>query len=87
MSLFADDIKMNIGIKNIEDAETLQSNLDILYQWQDVNNMQLNDTKFQLLQFDKEKVKYNYWYMTLNCNNPIYPIDQVEDLGVVIDSN
>ena len=86
LSSFADDTKINHGIKSYEDAEDMQNYLEILYTWQDINNMQFNDTKFQLLQFGKDKHKFDYWYMTPNCSNPIILSDNVKDLGVIIDS-
>ena len=84
-SIFADDTKATKEIKSIEDAEDLQKDLEILYNWQDINNMQFNDTKFQLLQFGKDKNKHEYWYMTPDCANPIIPSENVRDLGVTVD--
>ena len=60
LSSFADDTKINHGIKSLDDAEEMQKDLEILYNWQNSNNMQFNDTKFQLLQFGKDKLKHNY---------------------------
>ena len=52
------DTKINHGIKSLDDAEDMQKDLYILYNLQNSNNMQFNDTKFKLLQFGKDKNKY-----------------------------
>ena len=46
LSSFADDKNINHGIKSCKDVETMQNDLDILYDWQEIDNMQFNDTKF-----------------------------------------
>ena len=82
---FADDTKLNIGIRTINDANKLQESLDILYKWQDDSNMAFNATKFQVIQFGKCSFKTEYNYFTPDWNSPIIPSENVRDLGVQID--
>ena len=44
LSSFADDTKVNIGIKSIDDATKLQESLELLYKWQDESNMAFSAT-------------------------------------------
>ena len=46
VSLFADDTRILRGVKNEEEVEDLQRDLEKLYQWQESNNMSFNGEKF-----------------------------------------
>ena len=51
-----------MGIKNREDYDKIQSNLNKIYKWADDKNMKFNDKKFELLKYRKriseDSVKY-----------------------------
>ena len=49
--------------------------------------MEFNATKFQLLQLGNKSIKYDYNYMAPECCEPIYPSNEVKDLGVFIDTD
>ena len=49
--VFVDDTKIKDSIKNEDDVEKLQGNLDKLFEWQTENNMLLNGSKFQILRY------------------------------------
>ena len=48
-----DDTRILLGIKDEEDTQILQNDLDKLYKWADTNNMKFNANKFELLQYGK----------------------------------
>ena len=55
VSFFADDTRVLLAITNEDDIQTLQNDLKIIYKWQQVNNMQFNENKFELLRYGKNQ--------------------------------
>ena len=51
VSLFAEDPRILKPVKNLEDVESLQADLEKLYHWQDTNNMKFNRKKFEILSY------------------------------------
>ena len=51
VSIFADDTRILRHVRNLEDVEALQDDLERLYQWQETNNMAFNSKKFLLLRY------------------------------------
>ena len=48
---FADDTRVYNNIKTVDDCNVLQSDLESVYNWADVNNMLFNASKFDYLSF------------------------------------
>ena len=44
---FVDDTKVIAGIKNEDDLIKFQEELEPIYQWSDINNMNWNNSKFK----------------------------------------
>ena len=55
VSLFADDTRVTRIIKEENDLEKLQEDLDKAYKWQQDNNMLFNSKKFELLRYGKNQ--------------------------------
>ena len=53
ISLFADDTRMTRVIKNEDDIEDFQNDLDKVFKWSSENNMVFNTTKFEVLKHGK----------------------------------
>ena len=51
VSLFADDTRILRTVKNHDDVELLQQDLDKFYTWQEENNMAFNGKKFEILRY------------------------------------
>jgi ribonuclease P/MRP protein subunit RPP40 len=49
VSSFADDTRAGKGVKNVSDCEILQADLNSIYDWAQTNNMEFNDSKFELI--------------------------------------
>jgi len=49
VSSFVDDTRVLLAIKNKDDVKKLQNDLKTIYKWQQRNNMQFNENKFELL--------------------------------------
>ena len=48
LSSFADDTRMEKGIRSLEDCIKLQDDLDLLYKWANENIMMFNGEKFEV---------------------------------------
>ena len=70
------------SFKNEDDVEKLQNDLKTIYKWQQINNMQFNENKFELLWYGKiEDIKDS----TSNFGPNSRKIEQtqcVKDLGI-----
>ena len=49
ITMFADDTRAGHGIRDMEDIEALQSDLDKIFSWQQSHNMLFNEDKFELV--------------------------------------
>ena len=71
-SLFADDTRVLREVKDEEDVEKLQADLDILYEWQKKNNMEFNGKKFEVMRYgSNNNIKESTVYFTLNFDEVI----------------
>ena len=72
VSLYADDTRITRKIQNESDIESLQSDLETLYDWQKNNNMEFNSKKFEILRYGKdETLKQSSSYFTPNYEDII----------------
>ena len=60
-----DDTKLIKAVKNEDDVQELQDELDKLYKWAEDNNMKFNGKKFQVVRYGKdENLKDETLYFT-----------------------
>ena len=84
VSCFADDTRILLEIKDEEDTQMLQNDLNKLYKWADTNNMKYNTNKFALLRYGKEQeIKSATTYKSYDDSN-IDDKEQVRDLGIMM---
>ena len=84
-SLSADDTRVMRAVKNEEDVEQLQADLDKLYNWQENNNMLFNGNKFEVLRYgNNTELKDSTSYFTPNYLDVIEEKDNLRDLGIMI---
>ena len=79
LRIFADDSKMVKEITNQNDHQELQEDLYTAIKWASDNNMELNQKKFQLLQYGKEDLKLPY---KTSPDKTLTKDTDVKDLGV-----
>ena len=85
VGMFADDTRVTKHVKTDEDMESLQEDLEILYKWQEDNNMKFNSTKFENLSYGKnEDLKNNTNFLTPNAENIIEGKESLRDLGIIM---
>ena len=85
LSSFADDRWLMKEIKNLADIIQLQDDLNIVYEWTELNNMKLNGLKFEHLKYGRnEELKELSTYFS-NTQNVIETKTTVKDLGITLD--
>jgi ribonuclease P/MRP protein subunit RPP40 len=85
VSLFADDTRIVKPVKDFDDVEDLQADLETLYLWQDQNNMKCNGNKFELLRYGRdEDLKFSTNYLTPGAEEIIDNNECLRDLGVMM---
>ena len=83
LASYADDSKLKRHIKDKNDGEKLQSDLNAVYKWTHENIMDFNISKFEMLRIGKqEALKSEISYKTPD-EQPIKESDVVKDLGVL----
>lgn len=81
--MFADDVKIYKSISSSEDCLSLQRDLNAFYQWLVLNGLQLTLSKCAVMVFfrNRERIQFPY----LLDNQPLQQVDQIKDLGIIID--
>ena len=88
LSLFADDTRIARKVASEDDVESLQTDLEKLYNWQESNNMLFNSKKFELLRYGKNQdLKNSTLYLTPNQNDVIEEKESLRDLGIIMSND
>lgn len=82
VKLFADDVKIYRSVTNQHDAKLLQEDISAIVQWSESNLMPLAPSKTMVLHMGVSNAKFPYQVNQTIINST----DQVNDLGVIIDS-
>ena len=79
---FADDTRVYNNVNTVDDCNVLQSHLESLYNWADVNNMLFNTSKFDYFSFACQN---NYLSSNVNPDLNIFSQhDNINDLGMLM---
>ena len=81
---FADDTRAAREIRSEEDVCTLQEELQKLYNWSDLNNMLLNDGKFEAIRYGLNKIIKAITQYTTPAGETIEVKKTIKDLGVLL---
>ena len=90
---FADDTRLYSKISYVEDCDSLQSDLNCVYDydWAKTNNMVFNSQKFKYLSFSTNvSITNDYVIVNAYVSPNFYVIDNVnnlKDLGIIMSSN
>ena len=88
ISLFADDTRVARKVNTEKDVEALQNDLDKPYTWQEDNNMDFNEKKFEVLRYGKNlDLKESTDYLTPDCEGTIEEKETLRDLGVIMSND
>lgn len=84
--LFADDVKIFMKIKSINDCYKLQRDINVLANWCNTNCLHLNINKCSIISFTRRKdVRFQYFNYTIN-NVLLNRSQSIKDLGVTFDA-
>ena len=84
---FADDTRVYTNITQIENSDSLQTDLNYIYLWAINNNMLFNHQKFNYISFSSSMSSINtnvYYSPSLDI---IKPSENVLDLGITMSRN
>ena len=84
---FADDTRVQRGVRSASDCSDLQADLNHIYQWADNVNMKFNSDKFECLRYWADPEKAPPFQYLAPDSNPIEVKSDLRDLGVRISSN
>lgn len=81
---YADDLKIYIRIRSIDDCHFLQCQLEAFANWCNLNRMEVNPAKCSVITFSrkKEPIMFNYVLQETTISR----VNHVKDLGVILDS-
>lgn len=84
ISSYADDAKLFLPVKNIEDCKLLQKELNNVNKYFEVNCMKLNEKKTKSITFHKCKspIKFDFYINSVQIDR----VTVIKDLGVLLDS-
>jgi Reverse transcriptase (RNA-dependent DNA polymerase) len=80
---YADDLKLFMPIKNIEDCHKFQTDLDRLKEWCARNKFDLNVNKCKVITFSRGKTPIEHVYRI--GGNELERVVEIKDLGVYLD--
>ena len=84
---FADDTRLLKSISNEDDINALSNDLSSIYQWAIANNLEFNNSKFELMQYgNDDSLKLTSAYKS-SSDSSIDKVDKVSDLGVWLSSD
>ena len=84
---FADYTRVYNNIKTVDDCNVLQSDLESVYNWADVNNMLFNASKFDYLSFAYKNNSHSSNVYVNPDLNIINQHDNIKDLGILMSSD
>ena len=87
LSSFADDTRVGHAVDSPADCINLQNDLEEVYSWTDVNNMELNGGKFEHLHYSHDPANKTQNTYKSNDNKTIETKDTVKDLGVTLSND
>ncbi|KAG7307743.1 hypothetical protein JYU34_006318 [Plutella xylostella] len=81
--LFADDVKLYRAVRNHEDTQLLQADINLVQEWCHRNHMTLNASKCFHISFTRKKIPLTAKYR-IN-NTPLEEVETIRDLGIIMD--
>lgn len=82
--LYADDLKIYTVVRNNNDSELLQNNLNIVHNWCSLNGMELNVDKCMVISFSRKKSTTHHAYKV--NGSTLESKTLINDLGILLDS-
>ena len=87
ISSFADDTRVGHGISGEDDCHLRQQDLQAVYDWAKVNNMEFNSDKFEHLRYTPRGTSVHEHIYLADNGSPIEESDTLRDLGVTMSND
>lgn len=81
--LFADDLKLTLGIETEADAVTLQRDIDAVSIWSQENHLPFNNLKCKIITFTRKSQPIIVNYKLTDA--PLERVKEIRDLGLLLD--
>ena len=81
---FADDTRILKWIKNPNDRQKLQEDLDKIYRWSEDNKMKFNEDKFELISYPVRRENHNQPCYSARNGSQIDNKIELKDLGILL---
>lgn len=81
--LFADDLKLTLGIETEADADTLQKDIDAVSVWSQENHLPFNTFKCKIITFTRKSQPIIFNYKLSDAS--LERVYEIRDLGLVMD--
>ena len=85
--IFADDTKSYTEIHSINDAQKLQTCINLLVDWSEKWLLRFNSSKCKILHLGKNNPKYEYYIYNDGVKSVLEETTSEKDLGVLVDNN
>lgn len=82
--LFADDLKLYMGITDAADAQALQVDIGAVAEWSSRNRLPLNIDKCKSITFTRKRNCIQVAYKL--CDAPLERVNSIRDLGLTLDT-
>lgn len=82
--LFADDLKLSLGVDDPSDCEALQRDIDAVMDWSKLNRLPFNNNKCKIITFTRKRSPLNEDYELSDA--PLERVSEIRDLGLLLDS-
>ena len=84
---FADDTRVQRGVRSVQDSSTLQADLQQIYSWAKNVKMRFNSEKFECLRYSAVPSQIPDFQYLAPDNTPIKVKSDLRDLGVQLSNN
>ncbi|KAH9636971.1 hypothetical protein HF086_008232 [Spodoptera exigua] len=82
--LFADDLKLSLGVETSADCEALQRDIDAVGDWSSENRLPFNIEKCKTISFSRKRQLINAAYTLSDA--ALQRVSDIRDLGLQLDS-
>jgi hypothetical protein len=83
--LFADDLKLSLGVDGLSDCHALQRDIDAVMNWSVLNLLPFNVNKCKIITFSRKRCPLYATYTLSDA--PLVRVSEIRDLGLILDTS
>lgn len=81
--MFADDLKLYLSIGSKDDCKALQTDINNVVKWGEMNHLEFNSSKCKVISFTRSQSPVHYNYLMSGVS--LERVTEIRDLGVTLD--